>query len=76
MPPSRADGAGTPAGAPALRRRLPARTTLFALTLTEEEPSAWTLTWTGVGAVYFPLLFLMAHRMLRKDSRARASREG
>ncbi|MEU6963636.1 hypothetical protein [Streptomyces chrestomyceticus] len=50
-------------------------TTLFALTLTEEEPSAWTLTWTGVGAVYFPLLFLMAHRMLRKDSRARAPRE-
>lgn len=51
-------------------------TTLFALTLTEEEPSTSTLTWTGIGAVYFPLLFLLAHRMPRKDSRARASREG
>ncbi|GCD47525.1 hypothetical protein GKJPGBOP_07295 [Streptomyces paromomycinus] len=46
----------------------------FALTLTEEQPSAWTLTWTGIGTVYFPLLFLMTHRLLRKDSRARASR--
>lgn len=50
--------------------------TAFTLALTEEQPNAWTLTWTGASTAYFPLMFLLVHRLLRKDSRSRASREG
>ncbi|WP_030019941.1 hypothetical protein [Streptomyces monomycini] len=49
--------------------------TAFSLALTGEQPSTWTLIWTGFGTVYFPLVLLMTHRLLRKDSRVRASRE-
>lgn len=39
------------------------------IALTEDHPSMWTVTLTGVGTVFFPFMLLVTQHQLRKDGR-------
>ncbi|MYR42753.1 hypothetical protein [Streptomyces sp. SID5910] len=39
------------------------------MALTEDHRNAWTVTWTGIGTVFFPLMLLGAQYQLKKNRR-------
>ncbi|GGW96651.1 hypothetical protein GCM10010297_18170 [Streptomyces malachitofuscus] len=39
------------------------------MALTEDHRNAWTVTWTGIGTVFFPLMLLGTQYQLKKNRR-------
>ncbi|MFR9723461.1 hypothetical protein ACL02R_08825 [Streptomyces sp. MS19] len=42
---------------------------VFAQTLADHDPDPWTLTLTGIGTVFFPVMFVVTYRELRRKGR-------
>ncbi|GGU67975.1 hypothetical protein GCM10010274_65470 [Streptomyces lavendofoliae] len=46
------------------------------MALIEDHRSAWTVTWTGIGTVFFPLMLLGSQYQLRKNRRITRALKG